>query len=58
MPTPEWLFRYEVNPAALPLHPDDAEGIARTLDELLTMLGEIALEYRKGEHRDTTRVEL
>jgi len=51
MPVPEWLMRFEFNPAFLPLAEDNAEGIARSLDHLATMLGVMAVEYRKGEHR-------
>ena len=51
MPVPEWLMRFEFNPAFLPLAEDNAEGIARSLDDLATMICELAVEYRKKEHQ-------
>ena len=58
MPVPEWLMRFEFNPTLLPLTPDNAEGIATTLDNLATTIGVLAVEYRKGEHRTAAKIEV
>ncbi|HYE19697.1 MAG TPA: hypothetical protein VEA69_14700 [Tepidisphaeraceae bacterium] len=58
MPVPEWLMRFEFNPAFLPLTEDNAEGIARSLDDLATTISVMAVEYRKKEHKTTPVIEI
>lgn len=58
MPAPEWLMRFEINPTFLPLSPDNAEGLAETLDNLATTISVLAMEYRKGDHRAAGRIEV